>query len=130
MKIEQAAPVLLSTDLERTAAWWRDALGWEFELFGELPSFGIASRDGARVMYALTEVPVVPNWRIVNATWNVYIRVDDVDAWHGDINGRGVELDYCLGDQPWGMREFGVQDPDGHDIAFGQPVVPAPAPAP
>ena len=23
---------------------------------------------------------------------------------------------------PSGFREFGVQDPDGHDIAFGQPL--------
>jgi hypothetical protein len=25
-------------------------------------------------------------------------------------------------DAPHGFREFGVQDPDGHDIAFGQPI--------
>jgi uncharacterized glyoxalase superfamily protein PhnB len=51
--------------------------------------------------------------------WNVYVRVDDVDAWHEELTGRGVELDYTLCDQPWGTREFGVQDPDGHDIGFG-----------
>jgi uncharacterized glyoxalase superfamily protein PhnB len=122
VRIEQAAPVLLSTDLERTAAWYREVLGWEFALFGDPPNFGIASRDGQRVMYARTATPVVPNWRVVQSTWNVYIRVDDVDAWHAELVGRGVELDYGLGDQPWGMREFGVQDPDGHDIAFGAPV--------
>jgi catechol 2,3-dioxygenase-like lactoylglutathione lyase family enzyme len=122
VKIEQAAPVLLSSDLERTAAWYREALEWEFELFNDPPSFGIGTRDGQRVMYALSPAPVVPNWQVASNIWNVYIRVDDVDAWNAELLGRGVELDYGLGDQPWGMREFGVQDPDGHDIAFGTPI--------
>ncbi len=124
MRIEQAAPVLLSADLGRTAAWYRDALGWEFELFGDPPDFGIAKRDEQRIMYGLHPQAerIVPNWRIRDATWNVYVRVDDVDAWHDELVGRGLELDYGLGDQPWGMREFGVQDPDGHDMAFGQPI--------
>jgi catechol 2,3-dioxygenase-like lactoylglutathione lyase family enzyme len=80
VRIEQAAPALLTSDLERTAAWYRDALGWEFELYGE--SVGIATRDGQRITYV---------------------------------------LDYTLCDQPRGMREFGVQDPDGRDIGFGAP---------
>ena len=122
MRIEQAAPVLLSSDLARTAVWYRDALGWDFAFFGDPPNFGIASREGQRVMYARSAAPVVPNWQVVENVWNVYIRVDDVDAWHAELVGRGVELDYGLCNQPWGMREFGVQDPDGHDIAFATPI--------
>jgi hypothetical protein len=76
VRIEQAAPVLLSTDLERTAARYRAALGWEFALFGDPPNFGIASHDAQRVMYARTATPVVPNWHVVRSTWNLYIRVD------------------------------------------------------
>ena len=29
-------------------------------------------------------------------------------------------IDYTIYDAPHGFREFGVTDPDGHDIAFGQ----------
>jgi hypothetical protein len=36
--------------------------------------------------------------------------------------GRGAEIDYGLCDQPYGCREFGTQDIDGHDIGFGQVV--------
>ena len=31
-------------------------------------------------------------------------------------------IDYGLLDAPHGMRELGVTDPDGHDVAFGQPI--------
>jgi hypothetical protein len=30
--------------------------------------------------------------------------------------------DYGLCDQPYGCREFGTQDLDGHNIGFGQPI--------
>ncbi|MGH2935442.1 MAG: bleomycin resistance protein [Gaiellaceae bacterium] len=124
MRIEQAAPVLLASDMEQTAAWYREALGFECELFGEPPNFGIAARDGVRIMFALCvdAERIVPNWAIVDAIWNVYIRVDDVDAAYAEMLERGTDIDYALGDQPWGMREFGVQDPEGHDIGFGQPI--------
>ncbi len=52
MRAETAAAVLVSSDLERTAAWYRDALGWEVDLFGDPSDFASARRDGAVIMYA------------------------------------------------------------------------------
>ncbi len=122
MNIEQAAPVLLCSDIERTAGWLREALGCETELFGDPPAFLIGMRDGQRIMYAVTSKPIVPNWHVVENMWDVYIRTPDVDAMYAEMVERGTEIDYTLCNQPWGMREFGVQDPDGHDIGFGQPI--------
>jgi predicted enzyme related to lactoylglutathione lyase len=65
---------------------------------------------------------IVPNWKIVENVWNVYIRVDDADAIYAEVQKRGAGIDYTIYDAPHGFREFGVQDPDGHDIAFGQPL--------
>ena len=53
---------------------------------------------------------------------NAYIRVDDADAIYAEVQERGARIDYTIYDAPHGFREFGVQDPDGHDIAFGQPL--------
>jgi uncharacterized glyoxalase superfamily protein PhnB len=65
---------------------------------------------------------IVPNWRLVHKMWNVYVRVDDVEAIYAELQERGAAIDYTVYDAPHGFREFGVQDPDGHDIAFGQPI--------
>ncbi len=64
------------------------------------------------------------HWRIVDRIWNAYIRVDDVESVYaeGRLLERGAPIDYTIYDAPSGFREFGVQDPDGHDIAFGQPL--------
>ena len=45
---------------------------------------------------------------------------NDVDALFAEFQGRGAKIDYGLGNKPYEVREFGVQDLDGYDIAFGQ----------
>jgi predicted enzyme related to lactoylglutathione lyase len=116
------SPVLLVSDVDRAVEYWRDRLGFDCEVYGEPPDFVVATRDAAVILMALCEEreKIVPNWRIVDKVWNAFIRVDDVEAIYAEVQERGAGIDYTLYDAPSGFREFGVQDPDGHDIAFGQ----------
>jgi hypothetical protein len=118
------SPVLLTTDVERAAAYWRDRLGFTCELYGEPHDFLVARRDEAVVLVALAPQVerIVPNWEIADKVWNAYIRVDDVRAIYAEVQERGAGIDYTLYEAPSGFLEFGVQDPDGHDIAFGEPL--------
>lgn len=119
-----ASPLLLVGDLDRALVFYRDRLGFVCELYGDPPNFIVAHRDAAVILLALAADPtkIVPNWKIVDKTCNAYIRVDDADAIYAEVQERGAEIDYEIYDTPWGFREFGVQDPDGHDVAFGQPL--------
>ena len=118
------SPVLLVADVERAVAFYRDALGFECEVHGDPPDFAVASRDAAVILLALAPEPerIVPNWQIADKTVDAYIRVDDADAIYAEVQDRGAPIDWTIYDAPHGFREFGVQDPDGHDIAFGQPL--------
>jgi predicted enzyme related to lactoylglutathione lyase len=118
------SPVLLVADLDRSVAFYRDALGFGCEVYGDPPDFATARRDAAVILLALAgnDERLVPHWRIRDKTWNAYIRVDDADAIYAEAQERGARIDYTIYDAPYGFREFGVQDPDGYDIAFGQPL--------
>jgi predicted enzyme related to lactoylglutathione lyase len=118
------SPVLLVADLERSVAYYRDQLGFSCVTYGDPPDFATADREGATLLLALAEDAsrLVPHWQIVDKMWNVYIRCDDADALYAEVQKRGAGIDYTISDAPHGFREFGVQDPDGHDIAFGQPL--------
>ncbi len=118
------SPVLLVADLDRAVAFYRDRLGFECQVFGDPPDFATADRDAATILLAAADDSerLVPHWQIVHNMWNAYIRVDDADAVYAEVQDRGAEIDYTIYDAPHGFREFGVQDPDGHDIAFGQPL--------
>jgi uncharacterized glyoxalase superfamily protein PhnB len=43
----------------------------------------------------------------------------DVDAFAKGIVARGGVLDQEPKDQPWGMRDFALTDPDGFKITIG-----------
>jgi predicted enzyme related to lactoylglutathione lyase len=123
-KLTASSAVLLVRDVVAAANHYRDAMGFQYDRFwGEPPSFVILKRDGMYVMLRQADDPrhVVPHWTVADKLWNVYFWVSDVDALHKEFKERGARIDYGPCDQPYGCREFGTQDLDGHDIGFGQP---------
>jgi predicted enzyme related to lactoylglutathione lyase len=104
------SPILLVTDFERSCAWWRDQVGFEVETLGD--DFAIATRDSVLVFMALSPQPAV-YWKIVEKMWNVYIRVDDVDALYAEVQERGAVIDYGLYDSRTGCASSGSATPTG-----------------
>jgi hypothetical protein len=122
-KLIGSAPVLLVADVGKAANYYRDQLGFAYDRFwGEPPDFCMVKRDGFIVMLAQAPAGarLVPHWRVVSNMWNAYFWCDDVEALHAEFVKRGAHIDYGLGIKPYGIKEFGIQDLDGHDIAFGQ----------
>lgn len=124
-KLTGSAPVLLVADVVKAANYYRDQLGFCYERFwGEPSDFCMVERDGLTVMLAQVHpgTPLTPHWKILSNTWNAYFWCDDVEALHAEFVKRGAKIDYGLGIKPYGIKEFGIQDLDGHDIAFGQKI--------
>ena len=122
-RIVGSAPILLVTDVEAAANYYRDKVGFRYDrLWGDPPGFCILGRDGFHLMLARVEdrSAIVPHYKVVEKMWNIYFWVDDVEGLYEELQRRGAVIDYTLCDQPYGCREFGVQDLDGYDIAFGQ----------
>ena len=116
------APILMVADVPASLAYWHDKVGFTAETWGDPPDFAILTRDGARIM--LSQAPagttIIPNWRVREKTSNVYVWVDDAKALYEELKGRGATIDWDLYEAPYGVLEFGIQDLDDQDIAFGQ----------
>jgi len=121
-KLENQAPILLVTDIEASIKYWTHKLGFSAQTWGEPVDFCILNRDRCFIM--LSAAPegahLRPNWRIKDLTWNAYIWVDDARALYEEFQQSGAKIDYELGEKEYGCLEFGIQDLDDHDIAFGQ----------
>ncbi len=50
-----------------------------------------------------------------------YLIVTDVDGWHGRLVAAGLAVT-PVEDQPWGMHEFTLTDPDGNHIRIGKSI--------
>lgn len=51
----------------------------------------------------------------------IYVRVDNVDTKHAEIESLGFTDATKPKDWPWGNREFILRDPDGYKLCFWQP---------
>ncbi len=124
-KIVGSAPILLVKDVVASANYYRDKVGFNYERFwGEPPGFCIVHRDGFHLMLKQVEDSkyIVPHYKAAENMWNVYFWVNDADKLHRELKSLGAKIDYGLCNQPYGCREFGIQDLDGYDIAFGQDI--------
>jgi predicted enzyme related to lactoylglutathione lyase len=85
------------------------------------------------VVIMLSQLPVRgvmrPN-RLVDpegGAWDAYIYVDDANALHDEFVGKGVKIVRGLCDQPYGNRDFDVEDCNGYRLCFGHDLTTASA---
>jgi uncharacterized glyoxalase superfamily protein PhnB len=123
MTILRTSFVLAVPNLERSAAFYRDVLGFEIQEMGD-PGWRLYVRDACRIMAG--ECPdAIPVAQLGDHSYFAYLVVDDIDGLHEKAAAAGAEIMKTLVSEPWGMREFGVRTVDGHRMMFGQPATQA-----
>jgi catechol 2,3-dioxygenase-like lactoylglutathione lyase family enzyme len=139
MKFSDVTPNLVVADVGRSLAFYRDVLG--FSLVATVPDaapfvFAWVQRDGVSVF--LNSVEAVRKdlaelaSRPVGGLNTLYVVLeadsiaDGVDGMLASIGSRAHVI-MGLKDQFYGMREFGIEDPDGYVIFFAQRLPSSPA---
>ena len=120
MKITGTMHVLAVPDLQRSCAWYRDALGFEVREIGD-DGWRILVRDACRIMVGEC-TGAMPAVATGDHSYCLYIHVDDADGYFAAARAFGAEFIKTVRDEPWGLREFGVRTIDGHRIMIGQPL--------
>jgi len=119
-KMRTYAFVLTVPDLDKSVSYFVDVLGFHPE-WGDGTNWQALSRDDVRLMISYSpDAP--PPAETGDHCYFGYLEVDDIDALHEEITGRGAIIRRSPADQPWGMREMAVATPDGHRIMIGQQI--------
>ena len=118
MSIQRTMYVLAVTDLEKSAAFYRDVLGFAIHEIGD-PGWRIFVKDGCRIMAGHCPDAIQPS-DLGDHSYFGYFVVDDVDNYYEGVVSKGAEVIKPLKSEPWGMREFGLKTLDGHRIMIGQ----------
>ena len=108
----QGAPVLHVPDVQATARYYRDVLGFTWD-FGD-DTYSVVWRDNSAIHFVKDDGSPA---RIHLFQW-----VRDVDAYHSEIVNRGAEITGPPTNQPYGIRELTVRDINGVGIVFGQDI--------
>lgn len=124
VRVTDATPVLLVSDVVKAAGYYGDKLGFTSERFwGDPPTFTIVRRDGVFIM--LNQVDAGDTFRAngdYEGRFSVYVDVTDADALHAEFSEKGADIVCAPEDQPYMMREFQVRDLDGHLLGFGHDI--------
>ena len=121
------APYFVVDDVVSTANFYRDKLGFAYDRFwNEPPSFCMVNRSGVVIMLAQQGKPgaMRPN-RLVDPegeAWDAYIWIDDADKLCAEFKSSGVKITRDVCNQPYGSRDFDVEDCNGYRLCFGQPM--------
>jgi catechol 2,3-dioxygenase-like lactoylglutathione lyase family enzyme len=115
MKTTVGALTLFVADKERSKAFY--ARGFELDPVFEDESSVVFKFENTLVnLLVETEAPelIAPAAVGTGTRAQFTIWVDDVDAEHAALVGRGVEVLNGPQDRPWGQRTTAFADPDGH----------------
>ncbi len=113
-----AVPVLPVLDLERSIAWY-ERMG--FGLRSRFDSYAILGFEGAELHLVTFEVDYPPI-----SLSGAYLRVADADATFARWSAMGAPVIAAPEDQPYGIREWATEDPDGNLWRIGSPIAGGP----
>jgi catechol 2,3-dioxygenase-like lactoylglutathione lyase family enzyme len=115
MIFQTIVPILYSRDIPASVAYYTGILGFTGKwMYGDPPSFAGINKDSVEVFFS--------NDHREFAGTSIAIMVDNVDEYYESVKAKGANVKMHLRDMPSGMREFLVEDPDGHIIRFGHRV--------
>jgi predicted enzyme related to lactoylglutathione lyase len=121
------APYFVVDDVVATANFYRDKMGFDYErLWGDPPRFCMVHRGGIIIMLSqLSKTGVMRPNRVADPNgdaWDAYIWVENADALRNEFKGKGVKIARDLCDQPYGNRDFDVEDCNGYRLCFGRDI--------
>src|SRR5262245_15495087 len=123
LALMSASPSFTVNDLDRSVAFYRDVLGFgveeEWKDDGKIVGVSLKAGD---VSFMIGQ----DDWkkgrdRKKGEGFRIFcVTKRNVDDIAKRIKSKGGQLDHEPQDQPWGMRDFSVTDPDGFKITIAQ----------
>lgn len=103
-------PELPVADVERAQRHYRDVLGFEIGWLEPDKEIGAVSRGEVTIFFRKRTAPFEP---VVHWVFTM-----DIEATYGELQSLGANIVEPLERKPWGLRQFTVEDLDGHRFYF------------
>jgi ribosomal protein S18 acetylase RimI-like enzyme len=111
-KLARAIPQLGVSNVEEAQRHYRDVLGFRIDWTWGENDYGSVSRDGTTIFFSRSDSTVHPMC--------LFIQASAVDDLCHEWKSRGAKIVEDPEDKPWGMREFVVEDNNGHQLRLAE----------
>lgn len=115
--IRYAASVFPVKDIEATAIYYRDQLGFEIAFkIGEPVNYAVLKKEkNLQIHLTLKRDQLPPS----KEHTNIYVFVKDVDILYEEFKNKNVEINKPIANREYGYRDFDIKDCNGFILSFG-----------
>jgi uncharacterized glyoxalase superfamily protein PhnB len=118
------SPTLAVRNMKETIQFYRDSLGFKMGMAfpdADNPEYADLSKDGIVVMFVPAKNVGIGSKQRLGIGVNLYMQIDgDIDEYCNELKNKGVKVVVDIKDEPFGIRDFTVEDINGYKLIFNQ----------
>lgn len=123
------SPTLAVRDMKKTIDFYTNSLGFTLGMTfpsPDNPEYADLSKDGMVLMFLpIANVGIGRDEKLGTGV-NLYLQIDgDINEYYDELKKRGVKIAIDIKDEPFGIRDFAVEDIDGYKLTFNQDITAA-----
>ena len=119
------SPLLAVRDMLATIEFYRNSLGFTMGMAfpdADNPQYADLSKDGMSLMFTTTESIGIGSDEKLGTGVDMYLNIDsDIDEYYNELKRKNVRIMIEIKDEPFGIRDFTVEDINGYKLTFNQP---------
>jgi uncharacterized glyoxalase superfamily protein PhnB len=118
------SPLLAARDMKRTIEFYQKTLGFQVGVVFptvDNPEYVDLIKDGMVLMFIPAKNIGVSSEEKFGIGVSLYMQIDgDIDKYYEELKQKGVKLVEDIKDEPFGIRDFTIEDVDGYRLTFNQ----------
>ena len=118
------SPTLAARNMKETIEFYKNSLGFKMGLVfpdANNPEYVDLSKDGMVLMFIPAANLGIGSGEKLGTGVNLYMAIDgDIDEYYQELKKKGVKIAVDIKDEPYGIRDFTVEDVDGYKLTFNQ----------
>ena len=118
------SPTLAVRNMKQTIEFYKNSLGFNMGLAfpdADNPEYVDLSKDGMYLMFIPAENVGIGSGEKLGVGVNIYMQIDgDIDEYYNELKSKGANIVADIKDEPYGIRDFTVEDIDGYKLTFNQ----------
>jgi uncharacterized glyoxalase superfamily protein PhnB len=118
------SPTLAVRNMKQTIQFYGDSLGFKIGMAfpdADNPEYVDLSKDGMVIMFIPAKNVGIGAKEKLGIGVNLYMQIDgDIDEYYSELKNKGVKVVVDIKDEPYGVRDFTVEDINGYKLTFNQ----------
>ena len=118
------SPTLAVRNMKETIEFYKNSLGFKIGMCfpdANNPEYVDLAKDGMVLMFIPAKNEGIGSKEKLGIGVNLYMQIDgDIDEYYDELKKKDIKIAVDIKDEPYGIRDFTVEDVDGYKLTFNQ----------